>query len=58
MKKRVFAILLTLALMFSVLPGAVFAAEPAAPAEASGGGILDAARGKLTRLGGLTRTET
>ncbi len=58
MKKRAFAILLTLALMFSVLPGVVFAAEPAAPAEASGGGILDAARGKLTRLGGLTRTET
>ena len=58
MKKRVFALLLTLALMFSVLPGAVFAAEPAAPAEGSGGGILDAARGKLTRLSGLIRTET
>ncbi|MBO4676552.1 MAG: hypothetical protein J5633_03290 [Oscillospiraceae bacterium] len=58
MKKRVFALLLTLALMFSVLPGAVFAAEPAVPAEGSGGGILDAARGKLTRLSGLIRTET
>ena len=58
MKKRVFALLLTLALMFSVLPGTVFAAESAVPAEVGGGGILDAARGKLTRLGGLTRTET
>ena len=57
MKKRLFAFLLTLALLFSVLPGAVFAAESAAPEEVNCG-ILDAARSKLTRLSGLTRTET
>ncbi len=58
MRKRLFAFLLTLVLLFSVLPGTVFAAEPAAPAEVSGGGILDAAWAKMARLGGLTRTET
>ena len=53
MKKRLFALLLTLALMFSVLPGAVLAAEPAG-SEKVNCGILDAARGKLIRLSGLT----
>ena len=58
MKKRLFALLLTLVLMFSVLPGAVFAAESAAPGERNGGGVLTAARARVTRLSGLTATGT
>ena len=58
MKKRLFALLLALTFVFSVLPGTVSAAEPAAPGERSGGGVLTAARARVTRLSGLTRTET
>ena len=58
MKKRLFALLLALTLVFSVLPGTVSAAEPAAPGVRSGGGVLTAARARVTRLSGLTRTET
>ena len=58
MKKRLFGLLMALVFTFSLLPGTVFAAKSESPAEASGGGILDAARGKLIRLSGLTGTET
>ncbi|MBR3059129.1 MAG: hypothetical protein IKG89_00770, partial [Oscillospiraceae bacterium] len=57
MKKRLFALLLTLVLVFSVLPATTFAAE-AAPGERYGGGLVSETRAKLTRLGSLTQTET